>query len=59
MRAVSNVCGAAYTLDKELYNDCLGRASQHTSGPLIIFRASGPSEAVGCGVGGASALSEV
>lgn len=45
MHSASNVCGAAYTVNKELYADYPGRVSQYTSSPLIISRAWGPSEA--------------
>lgn len=37
MRSVSNVCGAAYMADKELYTDYLGGVRRYTSSPLIIF----------------------
>lgn len=53
MRSVSNVCGAAYMVDKEPYTDYLGRVSRYTSSPLIIFSARGLSEDLSCGAGGA------
>lgn len=42
MQSVCNVCGVAYTVDKELYMDYLGRVTRYTSSPLIIFSATGP-----------------
>lgn len=42
MHSVSNVCGAAYMVDKELYADCPGRASPYTSRPWITFSAARP-----------------